>query len=107
MLSYEDARAVTAAAPAEEFVLSTSTGATDDLVYLRQWVLDHVAPIYGVDESVNASVPIAPARSSSPSPPHIVRVSGDSPVLDPAIVSRAIGFYSELQPDLATNVQER
>lgn len=37
----------------------------------------------------------------------LVRVSGDSPLLDPAIVSRAIRMFGEGGADLVTNVQER
>jgi len=38
---------------------------------------------------------------------HILRVSGDSPMLDPAIVDRAIGLYQDNEVDLVTNVQQR
>lgn len=38
---------------------------------------------------------------------HLVRISGDSPVMDPAIVSRALDIYRGERPDLVTNVQER
>jgi spore coat polysaccharide biosynthesis protein SpsF len=38
---------------------------------------------------------------------HMVRISGDSPMLDPAIVSQALRIYRSELPDLVTNVQER
>lgn len=38
---------------------------------------------------------------------HMVRVSGDSPMLDPDIVARAVTLYRDERPDLVTNVQER
>lgn len=38
---------------------------------------------------------------------HMVRISGDSPMLDPAIVSQALNIYRNEWPDLVTNVQER
>lgn len=38
---------------------------------------------------------------------HMVRISGDSPMLDPAIVSDALDIYRREQPDLVTNVQQR
>lgn len=37
----------------------------------------------------------------------VVRVSGDSPLLDPGIVSRALQLYGEGGSDLVTNVLER
>ena len=36
-----------------------------------------------------------------------VRVSADSPLLDPALVDRGVGLFSERAPDLATNVFPR
>jgi hypothetical protein len=38
---------------------------------------------------------------------HLVRLSGDSPMLDPAVVSAAVDVYRRERPDLATNVQQR
>ena len=38
---------------------------------------------------------------------HMVRISGDSPMLDPVIVSQALEIYRNERPDLVTNVQER
>lgn len=38
---------------------------------------------------------------------HLVRISGDSPMLDPAIVTQVLAVYRQEQPDLATNVQQR
>ena len=38
---------------------------------------------------------------------HMLRISGDSPMLDPAIVSHALNIYRNEWPDLVTNVQER
>lgn len=38
---------------------------------------------------------------------HMVRISGDSPMLDPSIVSRALDVYRNERPDLVTNVQQR
>lgn len=37
----------------------------------------------------------------------IVRISGDSPLIDPRIVSCAIDLWRSAQPDLVTNVRER
>jgi len=36
-----------------------------------------------------------------------VRVSGDSPLLDPTLVARALELFGETEPDLATNVFPR
>ena len=38
---------------------------------------------------------------------HMARISADSPMLDPAIVSQALEIYRSEHPHLATNVQER
>jgi len=38
---------------------------------------------------------------------HLVRISGDSPMLDPAIVTQALVIYRQERPDLVTNVQQR
>lgn len=38
---------------------------------------------------------------------HLVRISGDSPMLDPAIVTQVLAVYRQERPDLATNVQQR
>ncbi len=38
---------------------------------------------------------------------HLVRVSGDSPMLDPAIVDQAIEIYRNSEVDIVTNVQQR
>lgn len=38
---------------------------------------------------------------------HLVRISGDSPMLDPAVVTRVLDVYRQELPDLATNVQQR
>lgn len=37
----------------------------------------------------------------------LVRISGDSPLIDPAIVDRAVEIYRSERPDLVTNVQRR
>ena len=38
---------------------------------------------------------------------HMVRISGDSPMLDQAIVSQALNIYRRERPSLVTNVQQR
>lgn len=38
---------------------------------------------------------------------HLVRISGDSPMLDPAIVTQALAIYRQQEYDLVTNVQQR
>jgi spore coat polysaccharide biosynthesis protein SpsF len=38
---------------------------------------------------------------------HLVRISGDSPMLDPTIVTQALTVYRQEQYDLVTNVQQR
>lgn len=38
---------------------------------------------------------------------NLVRISGDSPMLDPAIVTQALAIYRQERPDLVTNVQQR
>jgi Ca2+-binding RTX toxin-like protein len=52
VLSYDDALAIIKAAPAGEFTLAQYTGAVDDQVYLKQWVTDLAARVYGVDAQV-------------------------------------------------------
>lgn len=37
----------------------------------------------------------------------LVRVSGDSPLLDPGLVDQALSIFRQLRPDLVTNVAER
>jgi spore coat polysaccharide biosynthesis protein SpsF (cytidylyltransferase family) len=39
--------------------------------------------------------------------PVFIRISGDSPVIDPQLIDRGVGVYRELRPDLATNVFPR
>ena len=40
-------------------------------------------------------------------PDAFVRISGDSPLLDPALIDRAIALFRKLSPDLVTNVFPR
>lgn len=50
--TYELARQIVDAAPTTQFALTDYTGGTQDLAYLKQWVLDQVTEIYGVDPTV-------------------------------------------------------
>ncbi|NJO35898.1 MAG: hypothetical protein HC869_25260 [Rhodospirillales bacterium] len=50
--SYEDARTIAAAASPNQFILQPYTGTTNDLSYLRNWVLNHVTAIYSVSADV-------------------------------------------------------
>ena len=52
MTTYDDAKSTIFAAAQGEFVLSAYTGGMSDLAYLRQWVVDQVSQIYGVDASI-------------------------------------------------------
>lgn len=86
-----------------DFVLATSTDTSDDVVagYARMrgincWrgSLDDVA------ERMLEAALHAGAEA-------LVRVNGDSPLLDPVLIDRAVRVFLDEGPDLVTNVQPR
>jgi len=84
-------------------VIATSTDNTDDAVFefalakgiacFRGDLFDVMARLLGAATYFGVD--------------HILRVCGDSPMLDSAIVDRAIRLYQSNEVDLVTNVQQR
>jgi spore coat polysaccharide biosynthesis protein SpsF len=84
-------------------VIATSVDALDDAVAAYA-VERRVACHRGSLDDVAGRVLGAAAQVGAE---HILRVSGDSPMLDPAIATRAIELYRKRRADLVTNVQTR
>lgn len=83
--------------------IATSSNSTDDA--LADYAAGRGLPcIRGSLDDVAGRLVDGAARQGIE---HMVRISGDSPMLDPAIVARAIGIYRRERPDLVTNVQQR
>lgn len=84
-------------------VLGTSTDPTDDPI--AQFAERQGVECYrGFLEDV-ASRMLGAARSTGADV--LVRVSGDSPLLDPVLVDQAVGIFRACTPDLVTNVARR
>lgn len=84
-------------------VIATSTRPEDDAV-ADYAATRGVACFRGDLDDVAARV-VAAARQHGIN--HLARISGDSPMLDPAILTLALQTYRREQPDLVTNVQQR
>jgi spore coat polysaccharide biosynthesis protein SpsF len=84
-------------------VIATSTGRDDDPIaaFARTNLIDcHRGSLDDVAFRLLSAARAAGADA-------LVRISGDSPLIDPAIVDRAVDIYRRERPDLATNVQRR
>ena len=84
-------------------VLATSTDATDDAIadFARAARIDcYRGPLDDVAARILAAAQTRGADA-------LVRVNGDSPLLDPALVDLAVDLFRRAQPDVVTNVQPR
>ena len=77
----------------------TSTDATDDPI--EAFAKRSLVNMFRGDLDDVASRILGAARAA------VVRISGDSPLIDPVIVDRAVALYRREAPDLATNVLHR
>lgn len=86
-----------------EFVLATSTDSSDDAVanYARE---RNISCFRGSLTNV-AERMLAAAHSANADV--LVRLGGDSPLLDPALVDRAVDLFIVHRADLVTNVRPR
>lgn len=88
---------------AHDLVLATSTEASDDR--LAATVAAHGVKVFrGSLEDVAGRL-LAAARTCTADA--MVRISGDSPFVDPGVVDTMIDVYRSATPDLATNVLVR
>ena len=83
--------------------IATSTDATDDPI--AEFASQSRVNIYRGDLNDVASRILGAARTANADA--VVRISGDSPLIDPAIVDRAVALYRRESPGLATNVLRR
>lgn len=87
----------------DDVMIATSDDASDDAVAAlarAQGVACHRGPLDDVALRMLGAAEAAKAEA-------FVRISGDSPLLDQAIVSRAIALFRDQRPDLASNVKVR
>jgi len=88
---------------ADEVLLATSDEPSDDA--LCDVARVHGMPVFrgSLDDVLGRYTKVAAFRNYDA----VVRVSGDSPLLDPALVTRACDLFRDRQPDLASNVVVR
>src|SRR5690606_3770927 len=87
----------------DEICVATSRDVSDDAVatFCRAESIDcHRGSLEGVAARL---LEAAETRGADA----FVRVNGDSPLLDPRIVSRAVSLYRKFEPDLVSNVLVR
>jgi spore coat polysaccharide biosynthesis protein SpsF len=84
-------------------VVATSTDVSDDAV--ARYCEAQATRLYRgpLEDVLGRFVEVAESLDASA----LVRVSGDSPLMDPAIVDRAVSLYAAEGADLVTNVQVR
>lgn len=84
-------------------VIATSTDASDDAI--ARYCEAHDTRLYRgpLEDVLGRFVEVAESLDESA----LVRISGDSPLMDPAIVDRAVSLYGAGGADLVTNVQVR
>jgi spore coat polysaccharide biosynthesis protein SpsF len=84
-------------------VVATSTDSRDDA--LADWCAARGCACYrgSLDDVAGRVLEAARARGAEA----FVRVSGDSPLIDPVLVTQAIGMFRRGDVDLVTNVQQR
>jgi len=85
------------------FMIATSLDPVDDAI--SAYAAERGVPCFRGDRDDVAGRLVGGAEQFGIE--HIIRISGDSPMLDPAIVSRALEIYRNELPDLVTNVRER
>jgi spore coat polysaccharide biosynthesis protein SpsF len=84
-------------------VVATSDASSDEAIArfcAREGIACHRGPLEDVAERFRQAASQAAA-------PAFVRISGDSPLIDPALVDRAIGYFRQEECDLVTNVLVR
>lgn len=86
-----------------KIILATSTNPADDL--LADFGKDYGVPVFRGSEEDVAGRCFNCARQHRLD--WFVRICGDSPFVDPAIVDKVIELYKEERPDIATNVHPR
>lgn len=88
---------------ADGLMLATSTEASDDA--LAAIAADAAVGLYrgALDDVLVRMIGAAQAVGADA----IVRISGDSPLIDVALVTAAIQLWRTMRPDLVTNVRER
>lgn len=90
-------------ADVERIAVATSTDPSDDSIstFSKRWGI----PCYRGPLQDVASRMLAAARAEDCEA--FVRISGDSPLIDPSLVDKAAKLYREQRVDLVTNVHER
>jgi len=84
-------------------IVATSTHDLDDAV--AAFCAKEATPCFrGALDDVTSRLLAAADNSGAPT---FVRVSGDSPIIDPALIDRAVDVFAKNCPDLATNVFPR
>jgi len=86
-----------------EVVVATSTTPDDDAVAAACGALGVACHRGPLDDVLGRFIEIVAARGL----PAVVRISGDSPLIDPAIVDRAVRLFRDAPCDLVTNVAPR
>lgn len=83
--------------------IATSREADDDVI--ADWANANKVSVYrgGIDDVAGRI--LATARRAGADA--VVRISGDSPLIDPAIVDAAVAIYRRERPDIVTNVFPR
>lgn len=85
------------------WLLATSNDASDDPI--AAFCQAHNFPCYRGKLDDVAGRFLAAARAQGWE--HIVRISGDSPLMDTRLIQDVLALYQDLRPDLASNVQPR
>lgn len=87
----------------DDVVVATSTAPSDDV--LSEWLTENRVTMYrGPLDDVAGRVAAAATHRGADV---LVRVSGDSPLLDGQIVDRCVDAYRDHEPDLVSNVFPR
>jgi spore coat polysaccharide biosynthesis protein SpsF len=87
----------------DEVMIATSTDPTDDAIAEFATVLGVVCWRGALEDVLGRIQEASTARSADA----VVRISGDSPLIDPAIIRRAIALFLSCDADLITNVFPR
>lgn len=94
---------VSSARQIQRVVVATSSEASDDAIAAfcaNEGVQCHRGSLDDVMERFRQVVRAESAEA-------FVRISGDSPLIDPAVIDLAVGYYRQADCDLATNVYVR
>lgn len=86
-----------------EVVVATSTAVDDDAIAAACGPLGVSCRRGPLDDVIGRFITIIDAGAL----PAVVRISGDSPLIDPAIVDRAVRLFRDTPCDLVTNVAPR